>query len=227
MGARCVVVMGGRRDREEPAHGPRNGRRHQRRDDQEVHRDGDADGDHRRAEQRAGDGSDAEAGVEPRHDRATETLLDERSLHVHRDVPGAVSRAEQEEPDDDRRDADLVADRRDRKAAGGDERRDHDRARGTEPRHDHPGERQRETEPAAIASSRKPRLAGRRCRPSRTCGMRDAQLEKMKPEPMKTAYTASVAWRRPTSADRSMLSAGGIHGRYAPRSLCPGGRARR
>ena len=71
-------------------------------------------GDHRRTEQRAGDGSDAEAGVEPRHDRAPEPLLDERALHVHRDVPGAVPRAEQEQPDDDRRDADLVADRRDR-----------------------------------------------------------------------------------------------------------------
>ena len=95
--------------------------------------------------------------------------------------------AEQEQPDDDRRDADLVADRRDRKPAGRDERRDHDRARSAEPRHDHPGERQRDDRPAAIASSRRPRLAGLRSRPSRTCGMRDAQLANAKPEPMKTA----------------------------------------
>ena len=42
------------------------------------------------------------------------------------------------------------------------------------------------SEPAAIESSSSPRLAGLSRSPSRTCGMRDAQLAKAKPAPKKT-----------------------------------------
>ena len=70
---------------------------------------GTSERDHRRADQRAGDRAEAEPGVEARHDRAAEALLDERALDVHRDVPGAVAEAEQEQADDDRGDADPVA----------------------------------------------------------------------------------------------------------------------
>ena len=42
------------------------------------------------------------------------------------------------------------------------------------------------SDPAAIDSSSSPRLPGLSSRPSRTCGMRDAQLAKMKPAPKKT-----------------------------------------
>ena len=143
--------------------------------------------DHRRAEQRARDGADAEAGVEPRHDRAPEALLDERPLHVHRDVPRAVARAEQEEPDDDGRDAEPVADRRDREAGGGDERRDHDRARCSQARHDHAGERQRDDRSRRDRQQQQAQARRAEVSPSRTCGMRDAQLEKMKPAPKNAA----------------------------------------
>jgi hypothetical protein len=43
------------------------------------------------------------------------------------------------------------------------------------------------TEPAAIASRTRPRWARLRPRPSRTCGMRAAQLEPAKPSMMKAA----------------------------------------
>ena len=54
---------------------------------------GTSQGDHRGADQRAGDGADAEAGVEARHDRPAQPAFDHRALHVHRDVPGAVGRS--------------------------------------------------------------------------------------------------------------------------------------
>ena len=42
------------------------------------------------------------------------------------------------------------------------------------------------SEPAAMDSSSRPRLPGLSFRPSRTCGMRDAQLANAKPAPKKT-----------------------------------------
>ena len=41
------------------------------------------------------------------------------------------------------------------------------------------------SEPSATASSTSPRVDGDACRASRTCGIRDAQLAKPKPLPMK------------------------------------------
>ena len=96
---------------------------------------------HRGAEQRPGDGSDAEAGVEPRQDRAPEALLDERPFDVHGDVPGAVADAEQEEPDDDRGHARPVAERRRGESDRAEDRHDRDRAGRAQPRDDRPGER--------------------------------------------------------------------------------------
>ena len=117
-------------------------------------------GDHRGAEQGAGDGADAEAGVEPRQDRASEALLHERSLDVHRHVPDAVADAQQEEADDDRRDADAVAERRDREADAAEHamtvivRAAPSRATTI------PASGSATSEPAAIASSSRPRLSG-------------------------------------------------------------------
>ena len=42
-------------------------------------------------------------------------------------------------------------------------------------------------EPAAMVSRTSPSVAGARCRPSRTCGMREAQLANAKPQPMNAA----------------------------------------
>ena len=41
------------------------------------------------------------------------------------------------------------------------------------------------SEPTAIASSTRPSSAELRCSPSRTCGIREAQLAKAKPQTMK------------------------------------------
>ena len=112
------------------------------RDEQEVHGDRDAGGDHAGTEQRPGDGSDAEAGVEPRQDRPPQALLDERPLDVHGDVPGAVADAEQEQPDDDREDSHAVAQRRDRETDRAEDRHDRDRAGGAQPRDHRPSQRQ-------------------------------------------------------------------------------------
>jgi hypothetical protein len=43
------------------------------------------------------------------------------------------------------------------------------------------------SEPTAIADRIRPSRDGSRCRWARTCGIRDAQLEKAKPSPAKTA----------------------------------------
>ena len=66
-------------------------------DHQQVGGDRDVERHHRRAAERAGHGPQAERGVEAGHDRAAEAALDDRALHVHRDVPGAERDAEDEQ----------------------------------------------------------------------------------------------------------------------------------
>ena len=143
-------------------------------------------GDHRGAEQRSGDGADAEAGVEPRQDRAAEALLDERALDVHGHVPGAVAEAEQEEADDDRDDSHSIAEGRGREPDAAEDRHGGDRARGAEPCDDRPRQRQGDQRARRDRSSSRPSSPGLSFRPSRTCGMRDAQLANAKPAPKKT-----------------------------------------
>ena len=110
------------------------------------------------------------------------------ALHVHRDVPGAVGEAEQEQADDHRDEPDQVAERRPSAARPPSStaiavtvRREPSRCTMS------PASGSAISEPAAIASSTRPSSAELRSRSSRTCGMRDAQLAKAKPEPMKAA----------------------------------------
>jgi hypothetical protein len=62
--------------RQEVAHCQRAGDGHNRRHRREVHRRRDAESHHRRADERARHSADAEPGVEARHDRPPELLLD-------------------------------------------------------------------------------------------------------------------------------------------------------
>ena len=94
--------------REESCRGDDDRRGHHERGDDEVHGHRHPAGDHRRADECAGNGPEAEAGVESGHDGSTELLLDEGAVHVDRHVPGAGREPEEEQADHDRCDADPV-----------------------------------------------------------------------------------------------------------------------
>ena len=97
---------GGQRD------GDPEGQGHRQQMDHHRH----AERHHDRAHGGSADGPDAEAGVELRHDRPPQTLLDGRALDVHGHVPDAVAEADQGQPDDRRGDADQRADGHHREA---------------------------------------------------------------------------------------------------------------
>ncbi len=111
---------------------------------------GDAEGHHQRPGHGPTDRPDAEAGVELRHDRAFQSLLDRGALHVHRHVPGAVAETDQCDADHDRDGADQHAEgqhhQTDRQADG----HGGHAATRAEPGHDDAGQRHRDhgTQPA-------------------------------------------------------------------------------
>ena len=94
--------------REEPCRGDDDRRDQYEVSQHEVHGHGHPAGDHRRADQRTGDGSQAEAGVEPGHDGSTESLLDEAPCTLIA-TPHAGREPEEEQADHDRCDPDLVS----------------------------------------------------------------------------------------------------------------------
>ena len=110
----------------------------------EVEQRPNVDRVHAGADQRSGDRADAERGMEARHDRPIELLLDRTSLDVHGDVPLAGAEPEHEQPSADHHGSDLGADGDDRKACHRHHRHDRDRAGGTESVHDEPGRGQRQ-----------------------------------------------------------------------------------
>ena len=72
--------------------------RDERCDRGEVEERPNVDGVHAGADERSGDRADAERGVEARHDRPVELLLDCTSLDVHGDVPLAGAEPETNSP---------------------------------------------------------------------------------------------------------------------------------
>ena len=76
---------------------------------------------------------------------AAEAPLDHRALHVHRDVPGAVGEAQQEQPDDQQRHAGLTEPTATtRQRDGQQHRHGGDGAAGADPGDHRPGQRQRD-----------------------------------------------------------------------------------
>ena len=126
-------------------------------------------------------------GVEPGHDRPAQRLLDRRgALHVHRHVPGAAAVAEQEQPRRHRRmplpvakprrwpsPAAAVSDIVYGRQCAASPSRVTTKARTA-------GWRSSSL-PRWTAKGRGPSTPGVTRRPSRTCGMRAAQLARMKP----------------------------------------------
>ena len=132
----------------------------------------------------ADDRAEAPAGVEPRHDRPPEPLLDRRALHVHGDVPdaGADAVGEQAErwPPTDPADARRRAPRPPgRRATSTPPSRTTDAA--LERWISQPLDGSASTEPAAIASSSSPSAPLPRSRSPRTSGNRGTRPAKQKP----------------------------------------------
>ncbi len=75
-----------------------------------MHRHRHVPEDHRRSDQRSRHRAETEAGVEARHDRTAQQLLDEGSVHVHRHVPRPGGEPHHHEADHHHGHSDLVAD---------------------------------------------------------------------------------------------------------------------
>ena len=121
--------------------GPQEPRRHRQQDDDdpaEVHGDGHVQGGETGPDEGADDGAAAEGGVEVRHDRPTQELLDLGALEVHADVEDAGAETHEEEPQHGERPAlgDRDAEPEADEAGALDDRRAHEGAGGAEPVHD-------------------------------------------------------------------------------------------
>ena len=144
-----------------------------------------------------GDRAQAEAGVQPRHERAAEAALDVRALDVHRDVPDPDAQPDEHQAGDGERHRHRAAARR--RGRRGRPRRSASRrarrpARRGGARSARTAAARRSTRPSTQSSSR-PSCADDSPRVSRTAGVREIHEAKHRPLTRKATATAVRACR--------------------------------
>ncbi|WP_238539374.1 hypothetical protein [Janibacter hoylei] len=149
--------------RQEPSRGEQPRDEGERRGPGEVAEHRRAQTHHPRRDERAEHGAAGEEGVEDRHDRAPEALLDGGTLVVHRDVPQRDADGDDEDRGGGHCDVAQDVDgqpHREQSDDHGDDT-DHHRAGGADGGDDPPGQRQGEHRPERTDEQGAPQLTGR------------------------------------------------------------------
>ena len=199
-------------------HPGRDGHRHRRHDrhHEDLHRERHAGGGRGGPEPGAGDRPEAEARVQPRHERPAEAALDVRALDVHRDVPDPDAQARRA-PGRGRRAAPTPAAARRRGRSG--------RRRRTASRRARPARAPRRCtigpdsgspaiDPPETQSSSRPSCADDSPRVSRTAGVREIQEAKHRPLTRKATATAVRARRAVGDTCRSVTTRTSLSNRF-------------